>query len=579
MKHFLFVCLTACCFLSPLSAEDAYTTVARRAEALSKAGNFKGAFEAYTEALELKPNDFKLWVNRGLSLLNLKKPDEAISDFNKALQLKPNDELALQARATCKSQIKDFNGALKDYNTLITLAPKKDEYLFERARAKHQSGDAIGATSDYNECIKRGHQKALSHYWLGMQQLDSKAFGKAAVAFKTALSLDKTLVDAYYRLAICDADKGDLSSALTSLNYAVNQSPNDQNYRLLRASLYLDTRAYTLAGQDARFVLTKQPVNTDARIMLIRVKNGLKDSEGAIHDIDSLLKKYPNGNEVLYMEQGKALFRLGKWNEAIESLDHSLLIKPLYLDALLERGKMFFERGNYRKAIADFNVAVENFSRNNLTWYYKGRALIGLELYDEALSAIEQGFSLSGDQVPEGYHFRGLLRFKEGDDQKALADYNQALTLDAAYDPARNELAYLLLKQGKYKEALETFNVVLSHDNRNVTASCGAGLANCFLAKYDIALKQFTQTLQLDNESAAAYYGRGITYVRMKRTNEALADLNKALDVSPDYPEALYERGLLIKEAGLPGNGCDDLKRAADLGHEQASKAHQTLCK
>jgi tetratricopeptide (TPR) repeat protein len=63
------------------------------------AGDFAGAVEHYSKAIEKDPNTAAFFNNRGISYKNLGRYNEAIADYNRAIELKPDYALAYRNRA------------------------------------------------------------------------------------------------------------------------------------------------------------------------------------------------------------------------------------------------------------------------------------------------------------------------------------------------------------------------------------------------------------------------------------------------------------------------------------------------
>ncbi len=75
------------------------------ADEISKAGNEEGAVPLYREALQYRPNDAELHMSLGMSLANLKRFEEAKTEFEAAIRANPNFQPARQALAAVQAQI------------------------------------------------------------------------------------------------------------------------------------------------------------------------------------------------------------------------------------------------------------------------------------------------------------------------------------------------------------------------------------------------------------------------------------------------------------------------------------------
>lgn len=79
-----------------------------------KIANGEDALEDYDKAINLKPEDSKLYVMRGIYKLKFGNPNDAILDFNKALEINPENSSAYTMRACAKIEIGEMKSADED---------------------------------------------------------------------------------------------------------------------------------------------------------------------------------------------------------------------------------------------------------------------------------------------------------------------------------------------------------------------------------------------------------------------------------------------------------------------------------
>jgi tetratricopeptide (TPR) repeat protein len=154
---------------------------------LIKKGDYKGAVAAFDKALEIKPGDPVILMNRGtaryyagdfggaifdLTQVLEKNPDERlayayralshdssgefqaeIDDCNAALRLKPDGPEMLAHLGYAESRMGDIALALSNCERAVALSPKNSEILWERAYVKDIAGDFAGAARDYSETV------------------------------------------------------------------------------------------------------------------------------------------------------------------------------------------------------------------------------------------------------------------------------------------------------------------------------------------------------------------------------------------------------------------------------------------
>ncbi|CAN5239402.1 tetratricopeptide repeat protein [soil metagenome] len=132
-----------------------------RAELLGQAGQAwmeasqaENAAAVQSRALDLKPTDADLWIDRGLSFAAMRAWPRAISDFDRALRIEPNRIEVLVLRAAAWRNAGDPAKALADAERALKRAPEHSEALLERGFALLARGDRKGASADFSKVLK-----------------------------------------------------------------------------------------------------------------------------------------------------------------------------------------------------------------------------------------------------------------------------------------------------------------------------------------------------------------------------------------------------------------------------------------
>ena len=92
------------------------------------AGNYKGAIEDFTKAIEINPSNAYLYIIRGFTKSELNNYQGAIEDYNQALVIDPNNEYALSNRGFAKLQLGDKESSLADYSKALESPFDADIY-------------------------------------------------------------------------------------------------------------------------------------------------------------------------------------------------------------------------------------------------------------------------------------------------------------------------------------------------------------------------------------------------------------------------------------------------------------------
>jgi tetratricopeptide (TPR) repeat protein len=123
-------------------------------QAWMEAGLAERAAAAQSMAIDLRPNDAELRIDRGLSYAAMQAWPRAISDFDEALRLHPNDVEVLVLRAAAWRNAKNPAKALADAERALRLAPEHSEALLERGFAHLARGEKPAANADFNKVLK-----------------------------------------------------------------------------------------------------------------------------------------------------------------------------------------------------------------------------------------------------------------------------------------------------------------------------------------------------------------------------------------------------------------------------------------
>ena len=179
---------------------------------------------------------------------------------------------------------------------------------------------------------------------------------------------------------------------------------------------------------------------------------------------------------------------------------YSLIITlfPNRASAYHERAEVYRRRKEYRRALTDYDCAIQR--RPGYARAYVDRARIYYELRE--------------------YHH-------------CLKDYEQAHLLDTL-DPqpyAERGAVYYQLKE--YPVVIQDCTAALALDPEYVWAYCYRSLAYNRLGEYELALHDGTHAIELDSTLAYAYGCRGQVYLRLSDLQQALADFSKAWELDP----------------------------------------------
>jgi len=198
------------------------------------------------------------------------------------------------------------------------------------------------------------------------------------------------------------------------------------------------------------------------------------------------------------------------------------------------RGLEALNKGEYDKAIADFNEALRLNPTLALAYCNRGEAWRKKGEYDKAIADNNEALRLNPNNA-RAYNNRGLAWGSKGEYDRAIGDYNEAIRLDP--------------------------NDAKAYNNR--------GLALHGKREYDKAITDFNEALRLNPTLAVAYNNRGLAWSSKRDYDKAIADYNQAVAINPKFPLAYSNLAFLYAT-------CPDGKhRDGTKAVENATKAFQ----
>ncbi|NEP62313.1 MAG: tetratricopeptide repeat protein, partial [Symploca sp. SIO2G7] len=102
---------------------DLYYAWANRGDALENLANCEEAISSYDKALEIKPDYYQAWFARASTLCRIGRSEEGIASYDKVLEIKPNHSVACHGRALALSGIGRYEEAVEGFRKAIELTP------------------------------------------------------------------------------------------------------------------------------------------------------------------------------------------------------------------------------------------------------------------------------------------------------------------------------------------------------------------------------------------------------------------------------------------------------------------------
>lgn len=139
---------------------------------------------------------------------------------------------------------------------------------------------------------------------------------------------------------------------------------------------------------------------------------------------------------------------------------------------------------------------------------------------------------------------RGHLYFQLHDFDKAIADFNIAISIDNTLQQAYFERGMALARNGQIEEGIKDLSHFIKYNPRNSLAYTKRGVRYIWAGKLRLAQKDLQRAVELDNSNSEAHDDLGVIFAQQKKFNTALNHFSLAIQYDPSYQKAYHNMAL-----------------------------------
>lgn len=269
----------------------------------AKTGDLLAAIASYDQAIELQPDYYEYWFNRGLTLFHLEQYAEAIASYDKTLELKPDFYKAWYNRGGILGELGEFATAVTSFDQALKIKPDAAESWSSRGLALLKLGQIWEAIASYDEALRLQPQDQENWYYRGIALAVGEQYPEAIASYDKALEIQPDYYEVWIDRGVVLFNLRQWSQAIAAWDQALS----------IQSDFYL---AWYNRG--------------------IALEN-LGRRQEAITSYGKAIAIKPDFHLAWY-NQAVALFYVERYVEAIASYDGALQVKPDYWEAWIGRG-------------------------------------------------------------------------------------------------------------------------------------------------------------------------------------------------------------------------------------------------
>lgn len=474
----------------------------QRAQVYYEQEKYDLADKDYQKMISLKAGDVMGYMGIGRNANAQKRYGDAIKQFDYVVKLDQNYSSAYSFRAESYIGLKKYNEAIDDVITALGI--DKDRKAFYELQELADSAFEQTVAKLKAQKIKEPNEQSWA-YDLGVVYERAAKYNKAIAYYKESLEKESNIITAS-RISSCYDDLGDYDKALEYCNQAIALDSVKTNYLYEKANI-LDNAGRT---QEAIKTMSDYIANTPDEPAGYYQRGWFKDHsgdiEGALEDYTMAITLQPNV-AYAYLNRG-VLYRLKGENAKAES-DFKQVVR---LDSIPEEAECsfyaYYYLGQKDKAIEILNTILDKDKKGNC---YDAACLYSvMGEKEKALSYLRQSLEDGYRRFAHIKRDRDLNNIRNTEEFKVLMkEYEEKHLQEIAADADGDDSAYELkveeipfTKEGgvcKVKCAINGLPLHFIFDTGATDVSISSVEAtfmakNDFLSSSDIIGKQNYQT-------------------------------------------------------------------------------------
>jgi tetratricopeptide (TPR) repeat protein len=395
-----------------------------------KLEDYDHAIEYFTKLIEIDQHNVQGYIGRGMAYAELKKLNEAISDFTTSIKIKSDTKfyiIVYRSRGEIFKKLKKYDEAIADFSQIIRLRENDPDAYVSRGEIFFWEENYDKALGDFSKAIDLEPTEYVYCY-RARTYAKKKDYEKAIIDFTMAENINNSFVGLYKYRAIMYSQMKEYDKAIKDYSKAINIGQDICNY-CRRGLEYHNKGEYNKAIDDFSHVIKNKSNCEEVFENRANTYHTIKNFDKAIDDYSKAFNIEQNS---CFLCKRSDVF-LGKqdMNKAIDDLTGAIKLRPKCNALYSKRGYVYCQLEKYPKAISDFTKAQEIEPDDAGNYYYRAQAFLMQKNYDAALVDTNKVFELCENNIKPKYYFlRGYIFYRMNDLKLSLLDSTKATNID-----------------------------------------------------------------------------------------------------------------------------------------------------
>ena len=203
---------------------------------------------------------------------------------------------------------------------------------------------------------------------------------------------------------------------------------------------------------------------------------------------------------------------------------------------LIEANQAYYLENNQEKWAELFKEMAEKYPKDKRAQFYYGIVYYYYNDYDKAIAEFDKAITIDKDYAPP-YNLLGYIYRAKGDYQKAEEAFNNYIRLLPDQPNPYDSMADLLTKMGRHQEAIANYQKAVELDPRFTTSQRNIGVNLVWTGKYDEGRDAIRKAIDMETTPAGKVVSMGAiarAYIYEDKLQEALAAVDETIQAATD---------------------------------------------
>lgn len=254
---------------------------------------------------------------------------------------------------------KKYQAALKEFDSAIALCPDAGKFYKLRADCYYSLEEYDKCMNDAKRALAQVPEDAQCCILLALVYLKREEVSKAEAVLNKASRLEPHNVRILILQSSCQLLKNEPDKAMAYANRAMELDPvfSKLYFDAIASSVRLSKGENESAIKSFDEVLKVKPTAVNAIMLRAAAKARLKQKEEAIKDFDQAIALEPKRDDA-YAKKAQVLYEAKKYDQSIKCLDTAIGLNKRQFEYFDLRARAYMAQNNFAEAIRDFNSAI-----------------------------------------------------------------------------------------------------------------------------------------------------------------------------------------------------------------------------